>query len=277
MEHLDIDDADSMFEAASEMNIEEVPEKAQLKIDQLQDTVTKLNIEIKDKNGKILDLMNEIEEVKIQVYARDKSIELQQSQIDELLEELRESKGLENDVKILVQKKMAIEEENQRLRDELEQQLIQGMSGATDDAQQDLVLINQGLQSEIKRLQEQLLEEKNIRQKELGRMRREVDEAKKEYESHKYQAMTKDREIEKAKIDAVKKQDEAIQRLQQMEQKMEMERQKHEEQVAQNQEAISLEKQTRMQIEKELKKQFDKELADLQKIKLANQKLQNEN
>lgn len=102
MGHLEIDDADSMFEAASEMNIEEIPEKAQQKIDQLHDTITKLNLDIKDKNEKILEMMNQIEEIKIQVYARDKSIELQQTQIQELLEELRESKGLENDVKILV-------------------------------------------------------------------------------------------------------------------------------------------------------------------------------
>lgn len=108
-------------------------------------------------------------------------------------------------------------------------------------------------------------------------MRREVDEAKKEYESHKYQAMTKDREIEKTKIEAVKKQDEAMQRLQQMEQKMEMERQKHEQLVAQNQEAISQEKMSRIQIEKELKKKFEQELNDLNQIKLANQKLAQEN
>lgn len=79
------------------------------------------------------------------------------------------------------------------------------MSGGVDDAQQDLVLINQGLQSEIKKLQEQLLDEKHIRNREMARMRKEVDEAKKEHESRKYEAFSKDREIEKAKIDAVKK------------------------------------------------------------------------
>jgi hypothetical protein len=36
-----------------------------------------MNMELKDKNEKILELLDEIEEIKIQVYARDKSIQLQ--------------------------------------------------------------------------------------------------------------------------------------------------------------------------------------------------------
>ena len=71
------------------------------------------------KNEKILEMLTELEELKIQVFARDKSIELQQRQIEELLEELREAKSLENDVKILVQKKMALQDENDRMREEL--------------------------------------------------------------------------------------------------------------------------------------------------------------
>jgi hypothetical protein len=41
-----------------------------------------------------------------------------------LLEELRESKAIENDVKILVGRKMALEEENIRLRKQLETKFI---------------------------------------------------------------------------------------------------------------------------------------------------------
>jgi hypothetical protein len=67
-----------------------------------------------------------MEDVKIQVFARDKSIELQQKQIEELLEELRESKGYENDIKILVQKKMALEDENASLKDELQRAFLEG-------------------------------------------------------------------------------------------------------------------------------------------------------
>lgn len=84
-----------------------------------------------------------MEEVKIQVYARDKSVDLQQKQIEELLEELRESKGLENDVKILVQKKMALQDENEKLRDELNRNLMNGDQAG--DETNELIMINSGL------------------------------------------------------------------------------------------------------------------------------------
>ena len=119
-------EGESMFENSDAGASEEVPEGVQEKIDKLEDQVVKLNLELKAKNESILDLLQELEEVKIQVYARDKSVDLQQRQIEELLEELRESKGLENDVKILVQKKMALSDENEKLRDELNRNLMSG-------------------------------------------------------------------------------------------------------------------------------------------------------
>lgn len=119
-------EGESMFENSDAGASEEVPEGVQEKIDKLEDQVVKLNLELKAKNESILDLLQELEEVKIQVYARDKSVDLQQKQIEELLEELRESKGLENDVKILVQKKMALSDENEKLRDELNRNLMSG-------------------------------------------------------------------------------------------------------------------------------------------------------
>jgi hypothetical protein len=84
-----------------------------------------------------------MEDVKIQVFARDKSIELQQKQIEELLEELRESKGYENDIKILVQKKMALEDENASLKEELQRAFLEGTDNQNDS--EDLILINKGL------------------------------------------------------------------------------------------------------------------------------------
>jgi hypothetical protein len=57
---------------------EDIPEKVLNKIDKLEDHTTKLNIDLKEKNEKIIELMGELEDVKIQVFARDKSIELQQ-------------------------------------------------------------------------------------------------------------------------------------------------------------------------------------------------------
>jgi hypothetical protein len=41
-----------------------------------------------------------------------------------LLEELRDSKMVDNDIKILVSKKIAIEEENQRLKKEIDDKFM---------------------------------------------------------------------------------------------------------------------------------------------------------
>ena len=47
----------------------------------LEEEIINISNELKDKNEKILELLDEIEELKIQVFARDKSVELQQKQI----------------------------------------------------------------------------------------------------------------------------------------------------------------------------------------------------
>lgn len=44
---------------------EEIPEKVQNKIDKLEDHTTKLNLDLKEKNEKIIELMGELEDVKI--------------------------------------------------------------------------------------------------------------------------------------------------------------------------------------------------------------------
>lgn len=79
-----------------------------------------MNINLKDKNEKILELLSELEEVKIQVYARDKTIELQARQINDLLRDIKEARMLENDMGITTQEKQVIEDENKRLRKELD-------------------------------------------------------------------------------------------------------------------------------------------------------------
>ena len=143
-----------MFDAQSEMvdGEQEVPEKAMQKIEKLEDSVVRLNLDVKEKNEKIIELLGELEEIKIQVFARDKSIELQQKQIEDLLEELRESKGLENDLKIIIQKKRALQDENERLREELTSKFLDEQQAEQDDGQQDLILINNGLNAELKKL-----------------------------------------------------------------------------------------------------------------------------
>ena len=66
---------DSQSDAVSMMD-EEIPEKVQNKLDKLEEHTTKLNLDLKEKNEKIIELMGELEDVKIQVFARDKSVEL---------------------------------------------------------------------------------------------------------------------------------------------------------------------------------------------------------
>lgn len=63
--------------------------------ERLEESVVKLNMELREKNEKLLELLEEIEETKIQVYARDKSVALQHKQIEDLLEELRDAKSVE--------------------------------------------------------------------------------------------------------------------------------------------------------------------------------------
>ena len=44
--------------------------------DQLEDQIVKMNLELREKNERLLELLEQIEDVKIQVYARDKSISI---------------------------------------------------------------------------------------------------------------------------------------------------------------------------------------------------------
>jgi len=70
-------------------------------------------------------------------------VALQQKQIEELLEELRESKTVENDIKMLVGKKIAVEEENARLRKQLDSKFM--VQHEKQMEQTDLVLENKTL------------------------------------------------------------------------------------------------------------------------------------
>jgi hypothetical protein len=45
--------------------------------DRLEDQLVKLNMELKDKNERLLELLEEQEDLRIQIYARDKSVALQ--------------------------------------------------------------------------------------------------------------------------------------------------------------------------------------------------------
>mmetsp|Transcript_10719 Transcript_10719/g.13373 ORF Transcript_10719/g.13373 Transcript_10719/m.13373 type:complete len:100 (-) Transcript_10719:1090-1389(-) len=81
----------------------------------LEDVIVKLNIDMKNKNEKILELIENIEDLKVQVYSRDKALELQQAQIEQSMEDLREAKQFEHQCKTLQIINNSLEEENARL------------------------------------------------------------------------------------------------------------------------------------------------------------------
>lgn len=60
-----------------------------------------------------------------------------------MLEELRDSKTVDNDIKILVSKKIAIEEENQRLKRELDEKFVNNQEKQVE--QQELAIENKTL------------------------------------------------------------------------------------------------------------------------------------
>ena len=208
-------EADSMFggldieidNAEGEEEEEKIPEKVQQRIDKLEDDICKLNLDLKDKNEKILELLSESEEIKIQVFARDKSIELQQKQIEELLEELRESKGLENDVKILMQKKMALENDKAKLQEELNRGFLN--QNETQGDSEELIMINNGLKDQVKQLAKQVADERKIRQQEVARYKKELTEYKNKYESTTKEALTKERQIDAVRNKSYKIEEEA--------------------------------------------------------------------
>ena len=139
-------DGNSLFDVKSEVP-EDLPEKVTLKLSKQEDTIARLNQEVNEKNEKFLELLTELDEIKVQVYARDKSIELQQKQIDELLEELRIAKGHENNVKRLTQKNMALSEEIERLRLEMQSHKMKGFQ--KEDEQVELSMVKLDMNNEL--------------------------------------------------------------------------------------------------------------------------------
>jgi DNA repair exonuclease SbcCD ATPase subunit len=82
--------------------------------------MVELKTELNEQNEMLLRLIEEKEEQKIQIFAREQSIELQQKQIQTLLEKVRELKRADNDQRQLINMKIALEEEVARLKKDLD-------------------------------------------------------------------------------------------------------------------------------------------------------------
>ena len=81
----------------------------------LEDVIVKLNMDLNMKNQKILELIENIEDLKVQVYSRDKALQLQQVQIEQSMEDLREAKQFEHTCKMLKIINTSLETENTNL------------------------------------------------------------------------------------------------------------------------------------------------------------------
>ena len=58
-------DGESMFEQQDEELEGDIPEKARERIEKLEDQNTRMNIELKEKNERIIEMLTEMEELKI--------------------------------------------------------------------------------------------------------------------------------------------------------------------------------------------------------------------
>ena len=82
--------------------------------------MVELKTELNEQNEMLLKLIEEKEEQKIQIFAREQSIELQQKQIQTLLEKVRDLKRADSDQRQLINMKIALEEELARLKKDLD-------------------------------------------------------------------------------------------------------------------------------------------------------------
>ena len=106
-----------------------------------------------------------------------------------------ESKGLENDVKILVQKKMALQDENERLRDELNKDFMEGAD--TQMETDDLIDINKQLNEKIQELTQKVADIRKINKNENEKLQKELKEIKTKYESTNRDALKNEEKVRK--------------------------------------------------------------------------------
>ncbi len=121
---------------------------------ELEEMNHKLNLDLKEKNEKILQLLEEMEETNIEKEGLNMGIQKYQQEINNLYKQLREMTHLENSLKIIGTKKIAIEEENERLRNLINEKFLLKEEENLD--QNEIELENRGLLERITVLQDQL-------------------------------------------------------------------------------------------------------------------------
>lgn len=116
---------------------------------------------------------------------------------------------------------MALQDENDRMREELNSQFLNGEDNE-DDAKE-LVMINNGLNIQIKQLKQQIEDERKIRQHEVQRLKDEKQKTVNKYKADNREILNKDKETELARKEVLKVKDEMSQKVAAMEREMEAE------------------------------------------------------
>ena len=165
---------------------------------------------------------------------------------------MRESKGLENDVKILVQKKMALQDENDRIREELNRYYLEGTDDQKEDQSQQYIMQNKALTDKIEDLKKEIANQKSIIKSSESRHKRELEEARKMVDSVSREAQMKEKNLETKKKEAFQIQQDSARKLSEIEDS----KQKQEAMIQDNQRMIEEQKQARKELERQLRMEY---------------------
>jgi len=89
----------------------------------LEEVVNQKNSELKEKNVKILDLMQMLEDFKIEVYSRDKTVQILQQEVQKLTTALRESKQFEHKYTASLTMQEGLKQQNAKLKEQVQKLL----------------------------------------------------------------------------------------------------------------------------------------------------------
>ncbi len=125
----------------------------------LEENVSQLQQELKDKNDTILNLKEEQENLKVEIRARDMNINKQSRSIQELHAEVRDLRLLETELKQLLSKKLAVDEQNTDLKTQLLDKFVDNTK--TDIETKEKEIESRGLLAKLTSLQDQVETLKN--------------------------------------------------------------------------------------------------------------------
>ena len=105
----------------------------------LEEKISKLNMDIKNKNEKILELMENIEDLKIALYARDKTISLLEQEAATTNDKLAMTTQFEIHCKKLIVENESLTKANEALQKQINENLEQWVAKEVDNMDRDQV------------------------------------------------------------------------------------------------------------------------------------------